>query len=411
MSKPTNNLPRFVQWTARRIPLLTELPPEVTALSAVAFCVALGFGIVGPVIPAFAREFQVSAFAAGLVVSSFASFRLLGAPPAARFVDRFGERRVLTIGLAIVGVSSFTAGLAQTYWQLLLFRSIGGIGSIMFSVASIALLLRIVHPDQRGRAASAWSGGFLFGGLAGPALGGVFVAWSLRAPFFVYAATLAVASWLSWRTLAHAHLLENAVEQSEQPLTLRTAARLPAYRAVIAAQFANGFVRFGVANALITLYVVEVLKAAPAVASVGFFISSIGQVLLLSRAGRLTDQVGRRPMLLMGVAATMASQAILMAAGSIGLVYLGMLGMGLSGAFMAAAPAAVLGDVTHGHPRGPVVAASQMASDLGGVVGPILAGSVLDLTGSYPAGFGSGVLVLTLALGLVLAMPETVRKP
>ncbi len=62
-----------------RVPLLRELPVEVTAVSMVAFCVALGFGIVAPVIPAFAREFGVSAFAASSVVSVFAGMPLGGA--------------------------------------------------------------------------------------------------------------------------------------------------------------------------------------------------------------------------------------------------------------------------------------------------------------------------------------------
>ena len=47
-----------------RTPLLSGLPPEVAVLTAVAFCVALGFGILAPAIPVFARTFGVSAFQA-----------------------------------------------------------------------------------------------------------------------------------------------------------------------------------------------------------------------------------------------------------------------------------------------------------------------------------------------------------
>ena len=50
---------------AHRTPLLRGLPPEVGVLSAIAFCVALGFGIVAPAIPC-SRAFGVSAFLAGL---------------------------------------------------------------------------------------------------------------------------------------------------------------------------------------------------------------------------------------------------------------------------------------------------------------------------------------------------------
>ena len=59
-----------------------------------------------------------------------------------------------------------------------------GVGSAMFSISSMSLLVRLVPPDRRGRAVGLWSGGFLLGGISGPAVGGLVAAWSLRAPFF-----------------------------------------------------------------------------------------------------------------------------------------------------------------------------------------------------------------------------------
>ena len=56
-----------------------DLPSEVAVLTAVAFCVALGFGIVAPIIPVFAQTFEVSAFAASSVISVFALMRFVSA--------------------------------------------------------------------------------------------------------------------------------------------------------------------------------------------------------------------------------------------------------------------------------------------------------------------------------------------
>ena len=155
---------------ARR--LLGDLPSAVGVLAAVAFAVALGFGIVAPVIPLFAREFGVGNAAAGAVVSAFALMRLTSALAGGRLVERFGERAVLAAGLAIVAVSSVLAGLAQSYPQLLVLRGVGGVGSAMFTVSAVSLLLRIVRSDQRGRASAWFQGGFLAGGVAGGGLGG-----------------------------------------------------------------------------------------------------------------------------------------------------------------------------------------------------------------------------------------------
>src|ERR1035437_5211036 len=162
-----------------------SLPPEVAVLTAVAFSVALGFGIVAPAILLFAKDFGASNVAAGAVISVFALVRLASAPVAGRFGNRFGERPVLATGIGIVGVSSLLAGFSGNYAQLLVLRGIGGLGSAMFTVSSFALLLRVVAPDQRGRAAGTYQTGFLLGAIAGPAFGGPLTAWSLRAPFFV----------------------------------------------------------------------------------------------------------------------------------------------------------------------------------------------------------------------------------
>ena len=60
-------------------------------------------------------------------------------------------------------------------------------------MSASSLLLGVTTSGQRGRAMGAFSGGFLLGGIAGPGLGGLVTGWSLRAPFFLYAGTLAAA--------------------------------------------------------------------------------------------------------------------------------------------------------------------------------------------------------------------------
>ena len=49
-------------------------------LAAIAFCVALGFGIVAPAIPLFAKSFDVSTTAATLVIAVFALMRFVSSP-------------------------------------------------------------------------------------------------------------------------------------------------------------------------------------------------------------------------------------------------------------------------------------------------------------------------------------------
>jgi MFS transporter, DHA1 family, multidrug resistance protein len=393
----------------QRIPLLRELPIEVTALSLIAFFVALGFGIVAPVIPMFASEFGVSALAASSVISVFAFTRLIAAPPAGAMVNRIGERRVLSWGLIIVSVSSALAGLSQNFTQLLILRGLGGFGSTMFTVAAMALLIRIVPAELRGRAASAWSGGFLIGGLAGPAVGGIFVALSLRSPFFIYAITLLAASAVSWKHLSKAHLLENANESTESALKISTALRSPAYLSALGTNFNVGLVRFGVLNALIPLMVIQLLDLSPAVASIAFLVSSVSQATLLVYAGRLTDSHGRRISMILGNSFTVVGLTVLAFTRSPLLLILAMILMGLAGSFLSSAPTAVVGDVTHGQKSGRVVSTYQMAADFGAIFGPLIAGFLLDSSGSFSVPFALAAGFTLIFVLMSFRMPETKR--
>ena len=103
-------------------PARTPVPREILVLIAAAFAIAVGYGLVAPVLPQYASSFGVGVAAASAVVSAFAFCRLMFAPAGGRVLDRIGERRTYLIGLVIVALSSFATAFAGSYWQLLLFR-------------------------------------------------------------------------------------------------------------------------------------------------------------------------------------------------------------------------------------------------------------------------------------------------
>ena len=397
----------------RHNPWLRGLPNEVAVLSLIAFFVAIGFGIVAPAIPVFARSFGVSALAASSVVSVFALMRFASAPLAGFWVNRFGERIILTVGLLLVSISSFFAGLADNFNNLIILRGIGGLGSTMFTVSAFSLLLRIVAPEKRGRAAAAFQGGFLVGGLAGPAVGGIVIAISLRAPFFVYSFTLLLAA-ASSAFFLKSHDKEN-VEVKERSkisaslLAFTAALKNKAYTAALSVNLATGFVSFGIRSSIIPLFVVEQLKSSPSLIMFGFLATSITQAIFLSYAGKSTDIKGRRPSMIWGTFILFISIIILVAFETPLGYLISMAIAGVGAAFMGAAPAAVIGDVTGGKKSGPVVAAFQMTSDFGSIVGPIVAGALVDSLG-FGWAFMTGAAVSLVAIFFSVIMPETKPK-
>ncbi|CAN5173648.1 MFS transporter [soil metagenome] len=383
-----------------------RLPREVYVLAAVAFFVAVGYGILAPAIPDFAREFGVGRTAAALVVSAFALMRLVSAFGSGGLVDRFGERPVLAIGIWIVAVSSAFAGLAQNYTMLLLLRGIGGVGSAMFTVAAAALLIRLVDNDQRGRASGIFAGGFLTGGIVGPVFGGPLTEVSLRLPFFVYAGTLAVAALVAMLALGPPQRSAAPAERR----TLRgsgvgTALRDPAYRAAGGAKLAVGWAVFGVRFATIPLFVTEGLRLGAAWTGVGLGIFAAANALLLWPAGRVTDRRGRRPVLIGGTSLSAVALGLLVLPASLPVFLSSMVLMGAGSALLTVAPVAVLGDVAPAR-GGSVIAVFQMASDVGAMTGPLVANALVDYVG-YGAGFGLTAVVMLVAAGLAIAMPET----
>jgi MFS family permease len=376
----------------------------VRVLVVVAFFVALGFGIVAPALPVFARHFGVGRASAAAVISAFAFVRILFALPAGRLVDRLGERIVLAVGIGIVAVSSLLAGLAGNYTALIALRGIGGLGSAMFSVAAMSLLVRMVDTSRRGRAVGLWQGGFLLGGITGPALGGVVTGISLRLPFFLYAGTLVAAGGVAVVALRHLRLADPATAGTTSRTTLRGALRLPAYRAALAANFADSWGAIGVRSALVPLFVSDVLHRSATWTGIGFLVVSAVNGATLLPAGRYADTVGRRPLLVFGCTMSGLGIATLAVWPVLGGYLVGLALLGLGSGMLDVAPAAVVGDVVAGG-GGPAFAAYQMSSDVGTVVGPVAAGRLADV--SYPDAFGVTAGILGIAAVLSLFAPET----
>jgi len=362
-------------------PSLRGLPRETYVLALVAFCVALGFGIVVPAVPLFALQFGVGTTAAGAVISAFALMRLVSGLAAGRFVDAVGERLALLVGLGIVAVPSLLAGLAVSYPQLLVLRGLGGVGSAVFTISSTSLLLRVASAAQRGRTQSIYRGGFLIGGIIGPAFGGAVIAISIRAPFFLYAGTLLLAMLAAGTLLPKPPPKPTPVAGGapvlQERTTLATALANPAYQAALAGNFATGFSLFGVRSTVVPLLVVQGLELGPAWIGAAFTVGALVQALLLLPAGRAGDELGRRPTLVVGGLLTAVALTGLALATGPGSLLLAMTVFAAGGALLGVAPAAVVGDVVQGR-SGTAVAVWQMSSDLGAVLGPVLAGLLID---------------------------------
>ncbi|TYQ11202.1 UNVERIFIED_ORG: putative MFS family arabinose efflux permease [Gordonia westfalica J30] len=386
---------------------MRQIPRGIWVLLSANVVIALGYGFIAPALPSFARAFNVSFTAATAVVSAFAIMRLLFAPAGGRLVSVFGERRIYLTGLLIVAASTLACAFAQSYWQLLVFRGLGGIGSTMFSISAMALLIRMAPSDIRGRVSGLFSAGFLIGSITGPLIGAALVGFGLRVPFVVYAVALLVASAVVATQLREVIAPDQAEGPTAGLIGFRTALRDSAYRAILASNFTQGWASMGVRVAVVPLFITEGLGAGAGMAGIVLAVYAAGNVLAILVAGRLSDRFGRRPIMLPGLTITVVATIALGFSPNVpvalALSVLAGVGSGLFAPTHQAALADVLGNRQQG---GSALAAFGMSSDLGAVTGPVIVGFVADRVGFGPAFVLTGV-VASIALVTWLFARET----
>ncbi len=387
-----------------------KLPSEVWVLITANVVIALGYGVVSPVLPQYARDFGVSISAATFVITAFSLMRLVFAPASGLFVQKIGERRVYLSGLLIVAVSTGACAFAQTYWQLLLFRSLGGFGSAMFTVSSLGLMIRISPPDARGRVAGLFSSAFLVGSVGGPVLGSVTAGLGLAAPFAIYGVALLLAAGVVFVNLRHSSLAAPA-DDTEAPVTLRIALRNRAYRSALFSNFATGWSVFGLRIALVPLFVTEVLHRGPRVAGLALATFAVGNVAAVIPSGYLSDRIGRRTLLIVGLTVSGVATMAVGLASSLTLFLAGALVAGIAAGMFTSPQQAAVADIIGSKARGgTAVATYQMMADLGAIVGSLAVGEIAQHVAFGAAFVVSGAILLVGAIGWVLA-PETWLRP
>ncbi len=381
------------------------LPREVWSLIVANAIIALGYGVVAPVLPQLARQFGVSISAATLVITAFAVMRLCAAPPTGFLVRRLGERRIYVSGVLIVALSTAACAFAHSYGQLLLFRALGGIGSTMFFVSALGLMIRISPHDARGRVAGMFSGAFLVGSVAGPVVGSLTAGLGLSAPFLIYGALLLFAAAVVLVSLRDSPLAAPA-EPDELTVTLRVALRHRAYRAALLSNFATGWSLFGLRFALVPLFVAEALGQSPGAAGLALAAFAVGNVSVVLYSGRLSDRIGRRPLLIAGLALAGISTAVLGLAGSVPVFFAGAVLAGAASGVYNSPQQAAVADIIGKARGGTAIATFQMMSDLGSIIGSFGVG-LLAQWFSFEWAFAlSGAILVLAAVGWVFA-PET----
>lgn len=347
----------------------------------------IGFGIVLPLLPSYAARLQTSDARIGMLVASFSLMQFLLAPWWGRLSDRIGRRPVILTGLAGSAVSYLLFAAAADYRVLLLSRIVaGGMGATV-NVAQ-AYLADVTPPERRARAMGLVGAAFGLGFVVGPAIGGLSSGLGEAGPGLVAAALTGANFVFGWFWLP---------ETRVQPAA-PTPSAAPAHWKALAAPFGV----IGASTVAFTvMYVVFPLYAERALHydrhEVAYLFVVIGLITAIVQGGvvgRLVHRWGEPRLMAAGAVLLAVGLAMIPLSSSASVpnrfrlpVLLGALfflgfGPGLVGPSVTGYVSRLTPKEQQGRALGTLTGVGAMAR----VVGPIMAGTINQYSGS-PAAF------------------------
>lgn len=154
----------------------------------IVFVDLIGFGIIIPLLPLYARSFNASPAVVGLLLASYSLMQMVASPYIGALSDRFGRRPILIMCQIGTVLSFLLMGFAQSLPILFVARILDGISGGSISTAQ-AYISDVTEERNRARAFGLIGAAFGVGFILGPAIGGFFARHgSYAAPAFAAAA-------------------------------------------------------------------------------------------------------------------------------------------------------------------------------------------------------------------------------
>ncbi len=367
--------------------------------------------VIAPILPRIGEQLGVGPGPLGLLITVYsvtlAVFTLVVGPVS----DRFGRRKMILIGTASMAAVLLLHGLATTFTSLLVLRALAGAAGGVLSGASVAYVGDAFPADRRGWANGWVMSGFAVGQIIGIPLGiALASAFGFRAPFVGFGIAMVGAF-----ALAVPFLPQPPGARSESPLTLSGAVQGYAQllRARETASAAGVYVLMFAGVGLFVVYFPTWLETAlgfsEAQVSAVYVLGGIANVLAGPRAGKLSDRIGRKPVIVaasLGVGVLMALMPL--AALAPPAAFVGFFGIMALAASRISPLQALLTEMVPAARRGAFMSLTAATGNAGFAVGSAVSGVLYASLGFGANAVAAGVGA-ALAAAMVWALIPTVR--
>lgn len=381
----------------------------------------LGLGVVTPILPLYAQSFGVGAAAVGSLVMVFGIARMIVNVPAGQWTDRFGRKRLLVIGPLLSAAGALGLAFAGSFPELLLWRVVQGVGSAVVTTAAMIAVADISSRENRGRIMSMYQGSLLLGAGAGPAFGGILAdAYGVRAPFLVFAAlTTLAALWALLRIPETRPEPEDDVSTDSDPTpvppprlrhVMATMMRDRNFVLISAVTLGIFLTRSGGQMTLLPLMGHNVLGMSESQIGLAFTLIAAVNFVSLYFAGTLADRIGRKAVIVPSGIITALSIILFMLTGSVEAFFLNALLLGIGTGLGGPAPAAYATDIVPRAHLGPAMGLYRSISDMGLVLGPVMLGAIVDVSGYNLAFAANAVILIVTTVAFALWATETTQR-
>ena len=389
----------------------------VLALSAARMGDAVGNSILFVIIPLYVAKLPAPWFPlpetvrAGLLISLYGLVNALLQPVAGALVDRMNRRKVfIQSGLVLMGVSTFAYIFATRFTDILLLRILQGVGLALTVTASMAIMATSTDRKTRGGSMGVFSTSRMLGLSTGPLLGGyLYDRFGFNAAFyagtaFVVLGIILVQLWIK-----------------EKPVLLNNPSKRPAFKVIDRKLLTPGIVSagfsifimaaaFSMVTPLEKQFNMRLHESAFSFA-IAFSAVLFSRLVFQIPLGRLSDRLGRKPLIIAGLI-LMAPMTALLGEAETTLQLIGLRAIqGIGSAGIVAPAMALAADLSTSGGEGRQMSITTMGFGLGISVGPLLAGILAVFSFRLPF-IIVGIMLLIGVWIVHRYMPETiVRRP
>lgn len=370
--------------------------------------------IISPILPRIGGELGIPDAVLGTLVTAYSLMVGVFAILAGPISDKVGRRRILIAGTAVLTVALVLHNFVAGYVSFLTVRVLAGMGGGILSGAAVSYIGDYFPYNRRGWAVGWVMSGSAFGQIIGIPLGIVMAGrWGFRAPFNLFAATMAATVVL---------LVLKVPQPDVARITGRLSPRQAAadYLAMIRRpEVAWASLAYFVMFLGIALYVIYLptwlerdVGAMPTQIAVMFMVGGVANVLTGPRAGRLSDRIGRKGIILIscvGLFFVMTGTVPLVRSLRVAYVFF-FVSMVLVAMRMSPF-SALLTALVKGERRGSLMSLTVALGQLGFAAGGALAGPLFSGRGYFSNTVAGGASVLAMGLIVWFFIPEPRGDP